>query len=430
MAFRLTALLIITCLGLQAASPPNVVFIMADDLGYGDLGCYGSPDIRTPHLDQLAKEGIRFTDYYATGPTCSPTRAGFLTGRYPQRIGMDNALYYQEMGRGIDPEGRTLAHSFQAAGYTTGLSGKWHLGYDTERQPNHQGFNHFFGLLGGNHHYFQHMDRIGVHDLWLNTEPVKRRGYSTDLITEDALGFIRNNQKNPFFLYLSHAAPHFPWQGPGDQGKDIRPKHKSWQIGDRETYRAMVESMDAGIGRVLKLIDDLDLRGNTLVVFCSDNGGHTYSDNRPMGGDKATLWEGGIRVPCIARWPGRFKEGSISSAPVNTMDWSATFRNLIGQDVAAGDGGDVFKLLESPDLAARRTMFWRRKSGPKRKVINPGRAVRQGDWKLLQMENGTTHLFHISSDVSESTNLCFHHPDRVARLTTLLDEWEASIDRP
>ncbi|MEM1297503.1 MAG: sulfatase-like hydrolase/transferase, partial [Verrucomicrobiota bacterium] len=209
------------------STPPNVVFILADDLGYGDLGCYGAPDIKTPNLNRLATEGIRFTDFYANGAVCSPTRIAFLTGRYQQRFGMDNALYYQEMGRGLPADGETLPAKLRTAGYATGLSGKWHLGYDFERQPLQQGFDHFFGLLGGNHHYFEHMDRIGVHDLWLGNESIRKDGYTTDLITRDALQFIKAHKDKPFFLYLSHAAPHFPWQGPNDRNKEVVPKKKS-----------------------------------------------------------------------------------------------------------------------------------------------------------------------------------------------------------
>ena len=290
---------------------PNIVFILADDLGYGDLGCYGADDISTPHLDQLAREGMRFTDFYANAAVCSPTRMAFLTGRYQQRFGLDNALTYQEMGRGLPIPGETLANRLKSAGYVTGLSGKWHVGYDRGRQPLQQGFDHFFGLLGGNHHYFEHMDRIGVPDLWFGNEAIDREGYSTDLITNDALAFIKKNQSHPFFLYLSHAAPHFPWQGPDDAERLVEPKKKSWQTGDRETYIAMVERMDEGIGEVLALLDSLDLKKRTLVVFTSDNGGSTYSRNAPLQGGKSLLWEGGIRVPCIARWPRKIEPRAV-----------------------------------------------------------------------------------------------------------------------
>ncbi len=269
---------------LGAAERPNVVLIMSDGQGYGDLGCQGAKDLRTPNLDQLARDGIRFTDYYANGPTCSPTRAAFLTGRYQQRLGLDNALYYQERGRGLDPAGRTLAADLREKGYVTGLSGKWHLGYDRQRKPLQQGFDYFFGMLGGNHHYFEHMDRIDVPDLWLGNEAVERDGYTTDLISDDAIAFIREHRDRPFFLFIAHAAPHFPWQGPEDRAKPVRPRDKSWQSGDRPTYVAMLEHMDTNIGKTLAVIDRLGLRDRTLVVFSSDNGGHAHSSNRPLSG--------------------------------------------------------------------------------------------------------------------------------------------------
>jgi arylsulfatase A len=412
-----------------ATEKPNFVFIMADDLGYGDLGCYGCEDIRTPHLDRLAGDGLRFTDYYANASTCSPTRAAFLTGRYQQRLGLDNALYYQEMGRGLDPHASSLADDLNDAGYVTGLSGKWHLGYDHQRQPLQQGFVHFFGLLGGNHHYFKHMDRIGVDDLWAGNQPVRREGYTTDLITQDAIQFIRQHGDQPFFLFIAHAAPHFPWQGPGDRDKKIEPKHKTWQQGDRATYAAMVEHMDAGIGNTLAELDRLGLRDRTLVVFSSDNGGHTHSSNAPLSGEKATIWEGGIRVPCIARWPGVLAPGSTTSLPSITMDWTATFRRLAGctANSAGEDGIDLLPYLTDKQQAQPRPLCWRRKSGPVRRVKNPGRAVRRGQWKLLEMDAGQRYLFDLGKDVGEKENLIDKHPDLARDLSTALDAWEASV---
>jgi N-acetylgalactosamine-6-sulfatase len=411
--------------------PPNIVFILADDLGYGDLGCYGVEDIRTPHLDKLAADGVRFTDFYANGAVCSPTRVAFLTGRYQQRVGLDNALYYQEMGRGLPTDGETIADALRSVGYATGLSGKWHVGYDHQRQPLQQGFEHFFGLLGGNHHYFEHMDRIGVPDLWLGNEPVDREGYTTDLITEDAVAFIKRNQEQPFFLYLSHAAPHFPWQGPDDADKVVQPKKKSWQQGDRATYAAMVESMDTGIGRVLETLDTLGLREETLVVFTSDNGGHTYSRNTPLRGDKAEIWDGGTRVPCIACWPGKLPSGETTAQVGITMDWTATFRRLAGleEDPNGEDGIDLLPMLARHGPKRERSLFWRRKKGPVRKLVEEGRAIRQGRWKLVeQIASGERFLFDLDADPTETQNLIAEHPELARSLHDQLDAWEASVD--
>ncbi|NNE92702.1 MAG: sulfatase-like hydrolase/transferase [Verrucomicrobiales bacterium] len=411
---------------------PNIVFIMSDDQGYGDLGCYGATDLKTPRLDQLAKDGVRFTDFYANGPTCSPTRIGFLSGRYQQRLGIDNALKYQEMGRGLTPGGETIARDLKSRGYTTGLSGKWHLGYDQGRVPLDQGFDHFFGLLGGNHHYFKHMDRIGVPDLWLGREAIEREGYTTDLITEDAIAFIRKNQDGPFFLFLAHAAPHFPFQGPNDKDKLIEPKKKNWQLGDRKTYVAMVERMEEGIGETLAEIDRLGLREKTIVVFTSDNGGDVHSRNAPFSGRKSTIREGGIRVPCVARWPGKIPAGTTVSFPAITMDWSATIRRLAGfkADTDREDGIDLMPFLtgeksEPPE----RALFWRRKNDASRRVDNPSRAIRQGDWKFFEKTDGSGEqfLFNLISDPGESENLIKEKPEPARKLRAKLDEWESAF---
>jgi len=431
-----TALMLVPLTGTRAedaAKPsmsPNIVFILADDLGYGDLGCYGCVDIRTPHLDQLAVEGFRFTDFYANAAVCSPTRVGFLTGRYQQRLGLDNALYYQEMGRGLPTDGETIADALQSVGYATGLCGKWHVGYDRQRQPRQQGFDHFFGLLGGNHNYFEHMDRIAVPDLWLDNNAIEREGYSTDLITEDAIAFIETHHKKPFFLYLSHAAPHFPYQGPNDRGKVVKPKTKAWQQGDRKTYIAMVESMDRGIGKVLAKLDELNLRENTLVVFTSDNGGSTWSRNAPLRGSKSTIWEGGVRVPCLVRWPGVLPQGKVTSQVGITMDWTATFRRLAGlaKDRAGEDGIDLLPILMKKTSMRQRTLFWRRKTGPRRKVHEEGLAVRQAQWKLIKQATGERYLFDLKSDVGETRNLVEVHPELAARLDAELVAWEKRMD--
>lgn len=413
-------------------SHPNIVFIMADDLGYGDLGCYGAKDLRTPNLDQLAADGILFTDFYANAPVCSPTRAAFLTGRYQQRIGLDNALYYQEMGRGLPENGQTIADSLQEAGYKTGLSGKWHVGYDRNRQPLQQGFDHFFGLLGGNHHYFKHMDRIGVPDLWLGNERIENSGYTTDLITEDSIRFIKEHKSNPFFLFVSHAAPHFPFQGPNDRNKKVKPRTKSWQIGDRKTYIAMVEHMDQGIGKILAELDRLNLRENTMVVFTSDNGGDVNARNAPFSGKKSMLFEGGIRVPCIVRWPAKLGSGKTVSAPAITMDWTATIRRLIGlkHDSNKVDGIDLMPILTDQKTKPEvRFLFWRRKSGPKRKVKNPSRAIRRGNWKYFERTDGSGErlLFNLKDDPGETKNLIDENQDLAKTLSVELDRWEKSM---
>ena len=415
---------------LGASARPNIVFILADDLGYGDLGCYGCEDVQTPNLDRLATEGVRFTDYYANGAVCTPTRAAFMTGRYQQWLGLEDAVTYQEMGRGLPEDGQTVADALRGAGYATGLVGKWHLGYDFERRPLQQGFDSFFGFLGGNHHYFQHMDRIDVPDLWLGNESVEREGYTTDLLTAEALAFLAKHREQPFFLYLAHAAPHFPWQGPDDANKLVEPKKKSWQEGDRETYAAMVERLDQGIGQVLHQLDELGLRESTLVVFSSDNGGHTHSRNAPMRDFKGTIWEGGTRVPCIARWPGHLPAGATTSQVAITMDWTATFRRIagLGTDPAGEDGLDLLPILIGDEPTRERTLFWRITNRRSRKTVEEGRAVRRGSWKFIEEANGEKSLFDLGIDVGEAHNVIGQHPDLVLDLTGALDAWEERIE--
>jgi hypothetical protein len=278
--------------------------------------------------------------------------------------------------------------------------------------------------------YFEHMDRIGVPDLWLDNNAVKREGYSTDLITEDAIAFMETHRKKPFFLYLSHAAPHFPYQGPNDCNKVVKPKTKAWQQGDRKTYVAMVGSMDRGIGKVLAKLDELNLRDNTLVVFTSDNGGSTWSRNTPLRGSKSTIWEGGVRVPCLARWPGKLSQGKVLSQVGITMDWTATFRRLagLGRDRAGEDGIDLLPILTGKVPMRERTLFWRRKKGPVRKNVEEGLAIRQGQWKLVKQATGKRYLFNLDEDVGEARNLLDQHPDLAARLNAELAAWEDRID--
>jgi len=414
------------------APRPNILFILADDLGYGDVGCYGCPDIRTPHLDRLAADGVRFTDFYASAPVCSPTRAALLTGLYHARVGVENALYYQEKGAGLPPGRPTLATHLRDAGYATGLSGKWHLGYERGRRPMQQGFDHFFGLLGGNHHYFEHIDRLGVPDLWLGDKPVDRQGYTTDLLTEDAVAFLRRHRDRPFFLFLSHAAPHFPWQGPDDTDRVVKPKHASWQTGSRRTYVAMVERMDRGIGHVLAELRRLDLHRHTLVVFTSDNGGHTHSRNAPLAGGKNTLAEGGIRVPCIARWPGVIPAGGVSGQVAITMDWTTTILALAGHaaEQTRFDGIDLLPALKNHRKRTPRTLYWRRVKGAFRPNVLEQRALRHGTWKYIDQPDGHPCLFNLADDLSETRNLAATRPDVVDRLQAMLDRWERQCPSP
>jgi arylsulfatase A-like enzyme len=412
-----------------AAARPNVVFLLADDLGYADLGCYGATDIRTPNLDRLAAEGVRLTQFYANGPVCTPTRCGLMTGRYQQRVGgLEWAIPPGKKHLGLPAQEKTLATLLRDTGYATALSGKWHLGYTPDRAPNAHGFDRFFGLLSGNHDYFTHRENNGEPDLHLDGDPVVMEGYSTHLITRHALQFLDALKDRPFFLYVAFNAPHWPFQGPDDADRQIT--LKEWAQGTRETYVKMVEALDAGVGEILAALERHGLAGNTLVVFTSDNGGDKCSRNGPLAKGKGQLWEGGIRVPCIARWPGQLPANQTSEQVGITMDWTATMVRLAGVSAPpdrAFDGVDLLPFLSGKSPPAPRTLFWRR-VGPD--FVKTHRAVRCGDWKLIETAGGSQFLHHLGRDVGEAANLAGRDPERVERLRALLDAWEQSVDPP
>ena len=415
----------------EPTQKPNLVFIIADDLGYGDLGCYGCADIRTPCLDRLAAQGVRFTDAYSNASVCSPTRAAFITGRYQQRIGLEWAVYYDIPEEGLPPQETSLATMFRGAGYFTAMSGKWHLGYG-DWNPNRHGFDRFFGMLGGNVHYLEHYGRKGTPDLWLNEKPIKREGYITDLIAQQAIQFIDEAADRPFFLYVPFNAPHFPFQGPADGNRLVTPK-QGWQTGDRSTYAAMVESLDKNVGRIVDAIDARGLASNTLIVFTSDNGGDVHSRNAPLAGGKGQLTEGGIRVPCIARWTHQLPAGKQTAQPAITLDFSATFLALAGATAPENrplDGIDLTPILDGRTAPVERTLFWRRSLDPWRKNVVPHRAVRQGRWKYIDDPDGRRELFDLTADIGETNNLVDAQPALATQLQRMLDTWEADVDPP
>ena len=408
---------------------PNVVFILADDLGYGDLGCYGAPDIRTPNLDRLARDGVRFTDFYANGPLCSPTRCGFLTGRYQQRLGgLETAIPVGAKHLGLPAAEKTIASALQGAGYATAMVGKWHLGGTDARAPNAHGFDRFFGLRGGNHDYFTHRENNGEADLYLDNQPVVVEGYTTYLLRDQVLVFLEAMKAQPFFLYLAFTAPHFPMQGPEDSHRLVT--SKDWASGSRATYVKMVEAMDAAIGEILAALEKHGLASNTLVVFTSDNGGERYGRNAPLAKGKGTLWEGGLRVPCLARWPGVIPAGTVSKQVAITMDWSASILKIARAKPPEHrplDGMDLLPIISGKQEERTRTLCWRR--------VSPGfatthRAVRRGDWKFIDEPNGRQYLYNLTSDIGEQTNLASQERAQVARLKKLLDRWEARVSPP
>jgi arylsulfatase A-like enzyme len=429
LACVLVSVFVSTSVATAPPPSPNVVFLLADDLGYSDLGCYGSTDIRTPHLDRLAREGARLTQFYANGCVCTPTRCALMTGRYQQRVGgLEWAIPPGKKHLGLPAQEKTIATILREAGYATALAGKWHLGYTPDRAPNAHGFDQFFGLLSGNHDHFTHRENNGEADLFLDGQPVVMEGYSTHLITRHALQFLDAKHEQPFFLYVAFNAPHFPFQGPDDGARQVT--LKDWAQGTRETYVRMVEALDSGVGEILAALDRRGLAANTLVVFTSDNGGDKCSRNGRLAKGKGQLWEGGIRVPCIVRWPGQLAAGEVSDQVGVTMDWTATIANLAGVQPPGDrpfDGVDLLPFLSGKQEVTPRTLFWRR-VGPDFKKTH--RAVRCGDWKLIQTTKGAQFLYHLATDTGEATNAALRDPDRVRRLTALLDAWERSVDPP
>ncbi|MEZ4585363.1 MAG: sulfatase-like hydrolase/transferase [Gemmatimonadales bacterium] len=419
-------------LGQPRAGQPNVVLIITDDVGHGDIGSYGSPDIATPNIDGLARDGVRLTDFYANGPLCSPTRAALVSGRYQQRAAIEQAFGHARSAsaeKGLPANGRSLPALLKTNGYATALLGKWHLGYLKERSPNAHGFDYFFGFKSGYVDYYQHTDGNGRPDLFENERPTTATGYMTDLITERSVSFIRRNASRPFFVEVAYNAGHWPYQRP-DQPSTARGNARHLMPFDdststREDYVAMVERADQGIGRILATLDELGLAGNTLVIFTNDNGGEWLSSNAPFFHRKWTLWEGGIRVPAILRWPGRIPAGTVSSQVGITMDLTATVLAATGTRVpneARLDGMNLLPVLEGRATEIERTLFWRTTAGGFRQ-----RAVRSGDWKLL-IDGTAVMVFDVRKDPTERDDLASRRQDVAHRLMPLLRAWEADVN--
>lgn len=419
----------------EAGRLPNVVIILADDMGYGDISPYGGW-IETPALDRLAAQGMTFTDFYANGPVCTPTRAALLTGRYQQRAGLESVLYapphhpMANRGHGLGTAEITFADALRDAGYATGIFGKWHLGYEERYNPVFQGFDRFRGFVSGNVDYFAHVDGAGYFDWWDGDRLFNERGYVTHLITRASVSFIEEHHDRPFVLYIAHQAPHFPFQGPDDE--PFRLIGRTGQAGNRgepevvrRAYREMVEEMDKGIGEVVETLQRLGLDRNTLVVFLSDHGALEYGSNGDFRGYKGSVWEGGLRIPAIAWWPGRIHAGSTSQQPAITHDLMPTMLALAGVELPADhilDGIDLSPILHGRELPADRTLFWQYEGQA---------AVRDGAWKLVIDGVGEegVFLFDLAGDPGETTDLADQFPDQVQRMADLLDEWRADVAR-
>jgi arylsulfatase A-like enzyme len=407
---------------------PNFVFILADDIGYADLGCYGARAPTTPCLDAMAAGGLRFTDGYANSPVCSPTRFALMTGRYQYRLrgAAEEPITSKARGRddlGLPPSHPTAPSLLRDAGYATALAGKWHLGYPPHFGPLKSGYAEHFGPLSGGIDYFTHCDSAGTHDLYENGVEVERSGYVTDLIADRAVEFI-GRAREPFLLSVHYTAPHWPWETRADEAESRRIARAIHHLdgGSIETYRTMIHHMDEGIGRIFEALRAAGAAENTLVVFTSDNGGERFSDTWPFVGKKMDLLEGGIRVPLLASWPAMIPPGGVTPQVAVTMDWVATFLAAAGVRPHPRyplDGIDLAPVLRSPSASSPREVYWR--------MSHRGqRAVRAGDWKYLAMD-GHEYLFDLARDARERANLVKRFPERLAELRAKYDAWAATM---
>ena len=415
---------------------PHIVFIVADDLGYADLGCYGGRDAIfgpvSPVLDGLAARGLRFTQGYANSPVCSPTRFALMTGRYQYRLrgAAEEPIRSDSRGSstlGLPPAHPTLPSLLREAGYRTALIGKWHLGYPPAFGPLRSGYDEFFGPLAGGVDYFTHCDSRGRHDLWSGDAEQAEDGYLTDLLSQRAVDYVERmaaDPARPFFLSLHYTAPHWPWETRDDAARAPAIKDKLFDLasGNIHVYRRMIHHMDEGIGRLLAALERLGLADSTLVVFTSDNGGERFSDNWPLVGGKMDLTEGGIRVPWIAHWPAAIAPGGTSEQLCMTMDWSATL--LAAAGVANHpdypfDGVSLLPVLHDPAATFDRPLHWRMNHRGQR-------ALRDGRWKYLRVD-GHDYLFDIPADERERANLGHREPERLAAMRADWESWNATM---
>jgi arylsulfatase A-like enzyme len=420
------------------STKPNIVFMLADDLGYADVSCYGQRDYATPNIDRLAAEGLRFTQAYANSPDCSATRTALITGRYQSRlaVGLEEPINPSTpKSIGLPPSHPTLPSLLKKAGYRTTLIGKWHLGYLPDFSPLKSGYDHFFGIFGCCADYFNHgADALRAYQLpvpglasQLHEEetPIERHGYMTNLLGDRAVQTVEGyaKSKEPFLMSVHFTAPHWPWEGPDDEAESKRIKsimHRDG--GTQRTYTAMVQSLDANVGRVLQALDASGLASNTIVVFTSDNGGERFSNTWPFSGMKHELLEGGLRVPTIARWPGHIAAGAVSDQAVITMDWMPTLLAAAGTGPDAAypsDGEDLGPILAGRGALHPRTFYWRYKAGSQR-------AIRDGNWKYLRIA-GNEFLFDVVRDPRERANLKDREKDVFDRLKSDWEVWNGTM---
>jgi len=429
--------------GVQAADRPNILVILIDDFGFGDLSIHGCKDIPTPHIDALAVGSVRCTQGYISAPQCSPTRAGLMTGRYQQRFGHEYNSAVE--GSNLPLAEVTLAERLKKAGYKTGLVGKWHLGEDDQHHPLSRGFDEFFGFLGGANPYLPQGPRAVVPRIMRDRQPAEEKRFLTEAFAEEACAFFDRHQKEPFFLYLAFNATHGPLQAP----KNYLDKFQSIADETRRTYAAMTSALDDAVGTVLNKLKASGLEQNTLVFFFDDNGGPTDvngSLNTPFRGVKGETREGGIRTPFFVRWPAKLPAGKTFDQPVIQLDIHPTALAAAGVSFSADakplDGVNLLPFLTGEKAGAPHDVLYWRFSFPPAQPDRHKWAIRQGDWKLFTdfdanrkkrseaTENEGLKLVNLATDIREEHDLTATHPDKAEELKALWDQWNAQLAKP
>jgi arylsulfatase A-like enzyme len=411
------------------SQPPNILYIMADDLGYADVSCYGRPDYSTPNIDSIAAGGMKFTQAYANSAVCSATRTALITGRYQYRlaVGLEEPLGGQP-NIGLPPEHPTLPSLLKKVGYGTTLLGKWHLGSLPKFGPLKSGYDHFWGFRGGGVDYYTHKSggpNSNTGDLWDDDTNITQPGYLTDLLGDRAVKVVTDyaKAKQPFLLSLHFNAPHWPWEALGDEAESQRIRALTdYDGGSAATFAGMVTRMDLQIGRVLKALETEGIANNTVVVFTSDNGGERYSDVWPFTGRKGDLLEGGLRIPAVVRWPGHIPAGKTTEQVAVTMDWLPTFLAFAGASPDPAyplDGISLSPALTQNSQPVSRKLFWRYNA-------NAQRAMRDGDMKFLKL-NENTFLFNVVADPLERANLKARQPELFNRLAAEWEVWNQAM---
>jgi arylsulfatase A-like enzyme len=421
----LIAILAMGCNRSDKVAKPNIIIILADDYGYGDVGCYGSERFQTPNLDLLAAGGLRFTDFHSNGTVCSPTRAAFLTGRYQQRTGIHGVVTAAgHRHTGLDLEETTFAEVGKSAGYKTAIFGKWHLGYLPDFNPVHQGFDEFIGYVSGNVDYHAHLDQTGKEDWWKQDELKPEIGYTTDLITDHGVDFIRRHSEEPFLLYLAHEAPHYPFQGRNDPPRYTRDSGRTRDPVTPEVYKEMIEVMDEGVGRIYQALMDAGLLENTFIFFFSDNGPASLGSAGALRGKKGQIWEGGHRVPAIAYWPGKIKPGRVSDLTAMGADLLPTIAAISGADLPATlnlDGINLLSHMISNKVPESRPLFWSSRDQL---------AIRQGDFKLITDDSfSVISLYNLRTDLAEENDVAAQYPELVQELLEILKAWFEDVNK-